>query len=196
MSIFCQDEKLNISPAYFQPGFAFGGSCLPKDLRAFNRLARKQEVAVPLLNSIAASNQQQIVNALEIILSQEKRRIGILGFAFKAGTDDLRESPLVSLAETLLGKGYDLRFYDSCVSLARLVGANRRYINERIPHIAKLMVDSIEELIRHAELIVIGNQSEVFFEALSGLSAGQMVLDLTTRSKPVNTPAHYERLCA
>jgi GDP-mannose 6-dehydrogenase len=195
MSIFCQDQKLNISPAYFQPGFAFGGSCLPKDLRAFNRLARKQEVAVPLLNSIAASNQQQIVNALEIILSQEKRRIGILGFAFKAGTDDLRESPLVSLAETLLGKGYDLRLYDSCVSLARLVGANRRYINERIPHIAKLMVDSIEDLIRHAELIVIGNQSEVFFEALSGLSAEQFVLDLTTRSKPVHTPAHYERLC-
>jgi GDP-mannose 6-dehydrogenase len=195
MSIFCQDQKLNISPAYFKPGFAFGGSCLPKDLRALTRLARNQDVPVPLLDSIAVSNQQQIQNALEIIQGKGKKRIGILGFAFKAGTDDLRESPFVTLAETLLGKGYDLRLYDSCVSLARLVGANRRFISEHIPHISRLMVGSVGELIQHAELIVIGNLNHEFDAPLSGLSAEKIVLDLTARSNPVSTPARYERLC-
>jgi GDP-mannose 6-dehydrogenase len=195
MGIFCQDRKLNISPAYFKPGFAFGGSCLPKDLRAMNRLAHTRDVAVPLLNAIAASNEQQVRNAFEWIQAQGRRRVGILGFAFKAGTDDLRESPLVTLAETLLGKGYDLRLHDNCVSLARLTGANRRYIEGHIPHISKLMVESVAELVRHAELIVVGNLNEEFFAALENLKPEQAVLDLTPNSKPVKTPAHYTRLC-
>ena len=195
MNIFCEDKKLNISPAYFKPGFAYGGSCLQKDLRAVTRLARAKDVVVPLLDSLAASNEAQVRRAFEWIQAQGKKRVGILGFAFKAGTDDLRESPLVALAETLLGKGYDLKLHDRCVSLARLTGANRRYIEEHIPHISRLMVESVEELTRHAELIVVGNLSEEFFTALAKLSPEQVVVDLTTNAKPVRTPARYERLC-
>ena len=141
MEIFCQDRKLNLSPAYLKPGFAFGGSCLPKDLRAITRLARAKDVVVPLLDSLTVSNEQRIRDAFHLIQEKGLRRIGVMGFAFKAGTDELRESPLVTLAEMLLGKGYDLKLYDSSVSLARLVGANRRYIEEHIPHFSRLMVE-------------------------------------------------------
>jgi GDP-mannose 6-dehydrogenase len=195
MNIFCEDKKLNISPAYFKPGFAYGGSCLPKDLRAVTRLARAKDVAVPLLDSLAASNDEQIKNAFRWIQAQGKKRVGFLGFAFKAGTDDLRESPLVTLAEALLGKGFDLKLHDGCVSLARLTGANRRYIEEHIPHISRLIVESVDELVHHAELIVVGNQNEEFFAALGKLSPEQIVLDLTTNAKAIKTPARYERLC-
>lgn len=195
MGIFCEDKKLNVSPAYFKPGFAYGGSCLPKDLRAMTRLARAKDVSVPLLDSLAASNEAQIRNAFAWIQAQGKRRVGFLGFAFKAGTDDLRESPLVTLAEMLLGKGYDLKLHDACVSLARLTGANRRYIEEHIPHISRVMVESAAELTAHAELIVVGNSNPEFFAALEKLSPKQIVVDLTTNAKPVKTPARYERLC-
>jgi GDP-mannose 6-dehydrogenase len=195
MGIFCQDKKLNLSPAYLKPGFAFGGSCLPKDLRAMNRLAHTRDVAAPLLAAITASNEQQVRNAVQWIQARGRKRVGILGFAFKAGTDDLRESPLVTLAETLLGKGYDLKLHDNCVSLAKLVGANRRYIEEHIPHISKLMVETVDELVAHAELVVVGNLNKEFFAALEKLKPEQAVLDLTPNSQPVKTPAHYERLC-
>jgi GDP-mannose 6-dehydrogenase len=195
MDIFCQDHKLNIAPTYFKPGFAFGGSCLPKDLRALTRLANTKDVALPLLSAIAPSNEQQIRNALQLIQEKGKKRIGVLGFAFKAGTDDLRESPVVSLVEMLLGKGYDLKLYDGDVSLSKLIGANRRYLEQHIPHISRLMVDSVGELIAHAEVIVIGNDHESFFAALGQLKPGQVVLDLTTHSKPVATSGRYERLC-
>jgi GDP-mannose 6-dehydrogenase len=195
MDIFCHDKKLNLSPAYLKPGFAYGGSCLPKDLRALNRLAKSKDVSVPVLSSISESNEQQIKNALELIREKGKKRIGILGFAFKSGTDDLRESPIVTLAESLLGKGYELKLYDSHVSLARLLGANRRYIEQHIPHISRLMVDSIPEILAHAEIVIIGNQNEEFFEALSRLNAHQSVIDLTPNSKKFTTVASYERLC-
>lgn len=195
MEIFCHDKKLNLSPAYLKPGFAFGGSCLPKDLRALNRLAKSKDVSVPVLGAIGESNETQIKNAVELIREKGKKRIGILGFAFKAGTDDLRESPIVTLTEILLGKGYDLKLYDSHVSLARLIGANRRYIEQHIPHISRLMVESISEILEHAEIIIIGNQNEEFFNALSKLNARQAVIDLTPNSKKVNTAASYERLC-
>lgn len=195
MEIFCQDKKLNLSPAYLKPGFAFGGSCLPKDLRALNRMAKSKDVSVPVLSAINDSNEQQIKNAIELIREKEKKRIGILGFAFKAGTDDLRESPIVTLAELLLGKGYDLKLYDGHVSLARLLGANRRYIEQHIPHISRLMVESISDVIAHAEVIIIGNQNQEFFEALSRLNAHQSVIDLTPNSKKFETVASYERLC-
>ncbi len=194
MRIFCEDKKLNISPAYFKPGFAFGGSCLPKDLRALTRLAHVKDVSALLLASILQSNEQQIKNAIELIQSKGKKKIGVLGFAFKAGTDDLRESPMVAVIETLLGKGYDLKLYDSYVSLAKLVGANRRYIEQHIPHISRLMVDSIDELLTHAEIIVIGNDNAEFFSALKGLKREQFVLDLTTNSKPPEVEAAYESL--
>ena len=194
MGIFCQDRKLNVSTAYLKPGFAFGGSCLPKDLRALNRLATVDGVETPLLRSLLVSNEAQIQRAIRLVTDGGPCRIGILGFAFKGGTDDLRESPVVTLIEALLGKGYDLRLYDGCVSLARLVGANRRYLAERIPHISKLMVETIDELLAHSETILIGNQNEEFFSALKTLGPEKRVIDLTSRGGRVETAARYERV--
>jgi GDP-mannose 6-dehydrogenase len=194
MEIFCQDRKLNLSPAYLKPGFAFGGSCLPKDLRALTRLAHQRDVEVPLLQAIGASNDLLVRRAVERVLAKGRRRVGVLGFAFKGGTDDLRESPVVALVEALLGKGCDLKLYDRHVSLARLMGANRRYLDQHIPHVARLMVESLEELLAHAEVIIIGNSDRDFTAALNQLSPEQLVLDLTPSQGPVTTPAAYERL--
>jgi GDP-mannose 6-dehydrogenase len=195
MEIFCADRKLNLSPVYFKPGFAFGGSCLPKDLRALTRLGHNQDVAIPMLDAIAVSNERQIRTAAARVVELGRRRIGVMGFAFKGGTDDLRESPVVALVETLLGKGYELKLYDEYVSLARLVGANRRFIERHIPHLAGLMVESLDALIAHSELILIGNQHPDFFAALPRLGASQHVLDLTPGAKAFQTPAAYERIC-
>jgi GDP-mannose 6-dehydrogenase len=196
MDLLCQDTKLNLSPVYLRPGFAYGGSCLPKDLRALCRLAQAQEVEVPLLRAIGASNERQVQAAVERIVAQGRRRIGVLGFAFKGGTDDLRESPVVTLVETLLGKGYELKLYDARVSLARLVGANRRFIEQRIPHLSRLMVEQAAELVAHAEVVIIGNQSAGHAAILAGLRPDQVVIDLTpaARVRPA-TPARYERIC-
>lgn len=194
MDIFGQDQKLNISRAYLKPGFAYGGSCLPKDLRALERLACNREVKVPLLNSIAVSNEQQIQNALQLIQSKGRKSIGVLGFAFKAGTDDLRESPMVTLVEMLLGTGYDVQLYDPCVSQSRQMGASRRYIAEFSPHISQRMVGTLEELIEHAELIVVGNQNPEFAAPLAQLASEKIVIDLTTRIHAVGQPGQYERL--
>lgn len=196
MEIFCQDRKLNLSPAYLRPGFAYGGSCLPKDLRALNRLAQSLAIDTPMLQAIPASNDAQIRKAVRRVLELGKRRIGVLGFAFKGGTDDLRESPVVSLIETLLGKGCDLKLYDGCVSLARLVGANRRYIEEHIPHISRLMVGTMDEIVSHAEVVLIGNQSPEFAEALRRLTPEQRVIDLTPATALPETAAGYERISA
>ena len=178
MEIFCQDTKLNLSPYYLKPGFAFGGSCLPKDVRALTYKARELDLEVPLLNSILPSNQRQIDRAITMITSKGKRKIGILGFAFKAGTDDLRESPIVDVIEHLIGKGYALRLYDDNVNMAALTGANRDYILNHIPHIARLMVDTIEEVIDFAETIVIGNAAHEFRSAVEGLRSDQIIIDL------------------
>ena len=194
MRIFCEDRKLNLSPAYLKPGFAYGGSCLPKDLRALNRLARSRDVTVPVLNAISESNEHLIKSAYQWIQATGKRRVGFLGFAFKAGTDDLRESPLVALAEHLIGKGFDLKLYDSHVSLAKLLGANRRYIEHHIPHISRLMVEKAGDVLQHAEVIVIGNANEAFFNLLPSLKKDQWVLDLTPGGAKHQSPAHYERL--
>ena len=137
MNIFCQDKKLNISPAYLMPGFAFGGSCLPKDLRALNYTAKSHDIQLPILTSVLPSNELQIARGLQMIMQGSGRRVGILGFSFKAGTDDLRESPMIEVIERLLGKGYDLKIFDRNVNLASLVGANRDFILNRIPHICE-----------------------------------------------------------
>src|SRR6266496_5979327 len=178
MEIFCQDTKLNLSSYYLKPGFAFGGSCLPKDLRALAYKAKQLDVEAPVLSSILPSNRRQIERAIEMVLATGKKRIGVLGVSFKAGTDDLRESPMVTLIETLLGKGLELVIYDRDVSLARLVGSNREYIEQEIPHIAKLMRSSIDDVLDAANTIVIGNKSEEFRQIELRLRKDQTVIDL------------------
>jgi GDP-mannose 6-dehydrogenase len=178
MEIFCQDTKLNLSSYYLKPGFAFGGSCLPKDVRALQYKAKELDLDLPVISSILPSNRLQIERALSQIIDTGARRIGMLGFSFKAGTDDLRESPLVILAEALLGKGYQLKIYDKYVSQARLVGANREYIERQIPHLSSLLCQTVEEVVSSSEVIVIGNKSEEFLQALEQVNEAQTIVDL------------------
>jgi GDP-mannose 6-dehydrogenase len=178
MDIFCRDEKLNLSPYYLKPGFAFGGSCLPKDVRALQYRAKEVDVEMPLISQILPSNKAQIQLALDQILDTGKKNVGILGFSFKAGTDDLRESPIVILAEALLGKGVSLKIYDRNVSMAKLVGANKDYIVKQIPHLSSLLCNSIGEVIDRSEVIVVGNQAPEFAEAVKDCKSDQIVIDL------------------
>jgi GDP-mannose 6-dehydrogenase len=178
MRVFLMDRKLNVSEAYLRPGFAFGGSCLPKDLRALTYAARSADLAVPLLSQILPSNDRQIQQGVGRVLATRRRRVGVLGLAFKPGTDDLRESPMVLLVETLIGKGCDVRILDRGVSIARLGGANRRYIEEEIPHIASLMCDTPEELLAHAEVLVAANVDEQARQVLAAARPDQLVIDL------------------
>jgi GDP-mannose 6-dehydrogenase len=157
MKIFCEDHKLNLSSHYLKPGFAFGGSCLPKDLKAVTYLAKSKDVRTPVLNAILPSNEQQLKNAIEIISGLGKRAVGIYGLTFKAGTDDLRESPLVLLTEYLIGRGYELRIYDRNVSLAAIFGSNREFIEREIPHIQRVLTEDLEEFLRFSEIIVVGH---------------------------------------
>jgi GDP-mannose 6-dehydrogenase len=179
MRIFRLDRKLNISEAYLKPGFAFGGSCLPKDVRALVAAARANDLPIPLLSAVMPANDSQVSRGLEAILDTQKHRIGIVGLAFKPGTDDLRESPMVTLVERLIGKGRDVRIFDPRVSLAQLVGANRRYIETEIPHIASLLCDRLEDLAAHAELLVFSAPGPDADRALQLATADHMLLDLT-----------------
>ena len=178
MQLFCMDTKLNVSSAYLRPGFAFGGSCLPKDVRALTYQGRLLDVDTPVLGSILASNQLHIAHALSMIQATGRRRVGLLGLSFKEGTDDLRESPIVTLAEQLIGKGYELLVYDQNVRLASLLGANREYILNHIPHIGRLMVDRPEQLLEHAEVIVVASAGTEFAEFVSRLPVSKRVIDL------------------
>ena len=178
MDIFCRDTKLNLSSYYMKPGFAFGGSCLPKDVRAMQYRAKEVDLDMPVIQSILGSNQLQIQHALDMVLETGRKRVGLLGFSFKAGTDDLRESPLVILAEALLGKGYELSIYDRNVSLARLVGANKDYINKQIPHLSSLLADTTDEVLARSEVLVVGNASPEFAEALTRTRPDHVIVDL------------------
>ena len=162
MDIFCQDQKLNLSPYYLKPGFAFGGSCLPKDVRALTYKGQSLDLNLPILNAILPSNQLQIETGINMVIEAKHKNVGILGMSFKAGTDDLRESPIVELIERLLGKGYNIRIYDQNVNIAALMGANKDYMLNHIPHISKLLSNSIDEVLDHADTIVIGNGDEEF----------------------------------
>ncbi len=178
MDIFCRDEKLNLSSYYLKPGFAFGGSCLPKDVRALQYRAKEVDVELPVISHILHSNALQIQQAFDQIMETGKKKIGLLGFSFKAGTDDLRESPIVILAEQLLGKGCELCIYDKNVSLAKLVGANKDYIEKQIPHLSSLLCNSIDDVIEKSEVIVVGNRSPEFADALTKARPNQIVIDL------------------
>ena len=195
MSIFCQDQKLNLSPYYLKPGFAFGGSCLPKDVRALLYKAKTLDVAVPILSAILPSNELQITRGVQAVVEKGNRKVGILGFSFKAGTDDLRESPMVELVERLLGKGYDLKIYDRNVSMAAIHGANRDYILNRIPHISRLMTESLEDVLAHGKTIVIGNGAPEFADVPRRVAEGQTIIDFVRITDSRTVLGVYEGLC-
>jgi GDP-mannose 6-dehydrogenase len=195
MEIFCKDTKLNLSPYYLKPGFAFGGSCLPKDLRALGYKARSLDLELPLLNSILPSNQRQIERGYSMITAKGKRKIGVLGFSFKAGTDDLRESPIVEVIERLIGKGYDLRLYDKAVNMAALTGANRDYVLNHIPHISRIMQGSPDAVLEHAEVLVVGNNAPEFRELLARVRPGVEVVDLVRVGSRRSKAGEYDGIC-
>jgi GDP-mannose 6-dehydrogenase len=177
MNIFFEDKRLNISTAYLRPGFAFGGSCLPKDLRALTYLGRKLDLSLPVLNHILDSNRMLVERGVDWVLSQSKKRIALLGISFKSGTDDMRESPFVELAERLLGKGCELRIYDPNVQLARIVGSNKEYLTRVLPHIADLLVSDVDDAVKWADVIVVSTNERVYKEALANARPEQIVLD-------------------
>jgi GDP-mannose 6-dehydrogenase len=195
MNIFCHDRKLNISTAYLSPGFAFGGSCLPKDLRALTYQAKTNDLDLPILTSILPSNERQVARGLRAIVEKGMRRVGVLGFSFKAGTDDLRESPVIEVIEQLIGKGYDLRIYDKNVKLATLVGANRDFILNRIPHISRLMVDSVDAVLDHAQTVVIGTNDPDFSQVPDRLTDGQVLVEFVRVAGRNNGDGKHDGIC-
>jgi GDP-mannose 6-dehydrogenase len=195
MSIFCQDTRLNLSPAYLRPGFAFGGSCLPKDLRALTYQAKVLDLESPVINAVLRSNHSHFVVAMQRILNLDRKRISVFGMSFKPDTDDLRESPLVEMIETLLGKGYSVRVYDRNVAVARLVGTNKRFMDQHIPHLSSLLVDTPEELVEHAEVLVIGHASPELPALLGRMRSDQFVVDLVGGAKGIPMAPRYDGIC-
>lgn len=192
MRIFCMDKQLNISPYYFRPGFAYGGSCLPKDLRGLKTLAHDLYLETPVLNAIDESNKKHIGRAIETIEKSGCKKIGFLGLSFKAGTDDMRNSPIVNVIEYLHGKGYDISIFDKNVSLARLIGKNKSVISEKLPHLDKMLKDSLQEVCDNSDLLVISNNDELFKNL--DLRNGQQVFDLV-RIKELEEYDNYKGLC-
>ncbi|MBN1478929.1 UDP-glucose/GDP-mannose dehydrogenase family protein [candidate division KSB1 bacterium] len=197
MDVFCQDTKLNLSPIYLKPGFAFGGSCLPKDLRAITHHARQADVKVPLLESALTSNLEHIQFATDMVKKDHRTCIGILGISFKEGTDDLRESPVVDLAERLLNEGYSLSIYDENVLSARKRGANIDYLQRHTPYLDKLLADSVEEVLNKSQIVLIGNRNRAHHVVLSERSNGHHIIDLSglNEHQHKNAEVHYEGLC-
>ena len=196
MRLVTLDRQLNISPAYLRPGFAFGGSCLPKDLRALLYTAKELDTELPMLAGVMPSNQHHVAHALEFILQQGVRRVGLIGLSFKSGTDDLRESPLVTLAEQLIGKGIELRIHDPNVQLSRLIGANRRYIEDKLPHIGRLLTEDMSALLGNSELLVVGLSDPALVEqVVAQASPAQTVLDLVGIPQGERLQAAYRGMC-
>jgi GDP-mannose 6-dehydrogenase len=196
MDIFCMDKKLNISSYYMKPGFAFGGSCLPKDVRALMYKAKTVDLELPVLNAILDSNSNQVDIAYRMIASTGKKKIGMFGLSFKPFSDDLRESPMVDLAEKLIGKGYEVTIYDHEVSISRIFGANKQYIDQVIPHVSSLIVEKPEDLADRAEVVVIAKKSKASEEALKILGDGKMIIDLVRVSDNITRKGEgYEGIC-
>lgn len=193
MAIVCRDTKLNISDKYLKPGFAFGGSCLPKDLRAFAYVGRSNNTPVSMFESMLASNREQVERAAARIMAAGSRQIAMMGVSFKEGTDDLRESPLISLAEILIGKGYDVVIYDPNVEYAALFGSNKRYIEEHLPHLKRALV-SAEVALKHGQTLVFGHKAEAYAPLLKQVRADQTVFDLAGVCGPDDVAGKYEGL--
>lgn len=195
MDLFCEDTKLNLSSYYLKPGFAYGGSCLPKDLRALRLIAHDNCVDTPVINAIEPSNQRQKQRLVEMIIDRGVTKVGILGFSFKPGTDDLRESPIVEVAEVLLAKGYELKVHDKNVHLSNLIGRNRQYVNEKIPHLEKIITDDLDEVIRNSELIIVANKEEQYADVLSRYPE-KNIIDLVKIDGGVETSRErYQGFC-
>ncbi|MEK1908107.1 MAG: UDP-glucose/GDP-mannose dehydrogenase family protein [Pseudomonas sp.] len=194
MDVICQDHKLNLSKYYMRPGFAFGGSCLPKDVRALSYRAGQLDLESPLISSLMLSNAAQVRKAYNLIASQGKRKVALLGLSFKSGTDDLRESPLVELAEMLIGKGFDLKIFDRNVEYARVHGANREYIESKIPHVSSLLRADLNQVVADADVIVLGNGDEMFETLVQKVPPGKKVIDLVGFMRQTTT-SEMEGLC-
>lgn len=195
MDALCRDEKLNISPAYLKPGYAFGGSCLPKDLRALRHRAMTAEVATPLLDAALAVNENTINAAYEMVRAIGKRRVGMFGLSFKPETDDLRYSPMVELSERLIGRGFNIKIFDGVVRPSRLTGANLRYVNEHLPHLASLLVEDSQSIVEHSEVVVIGNRKAAAPAIQTIEKRGLPVIDLVRVDRQKRSAGSYHGLC-
>jgi GDP-mannose 6-dehydrogenase len=195
MDIVAKDTKLNLSPYYLKPGFAFGGSCLPKDVRGLTQIAQNKDLKTPLLSSLLPSNNYQVQRGLQLIMNIGSKKVGFLGFAFKSGTDDLRESPIVELIETLIGKGFDILVYDSNVHLSSLMGKNKEYINSHIPHIYKLLKESADEVIDASDILVIGNNAKEFADLIPSIPKEKTIVDLVRVNREKTSNDNYVGIC-
>ena len=196
MDIFFLDTKLNISKAYLLPGFAFGGSCLPKDVRAIRASAKAKNLNTPIFDSLLAANDEQVKRAFDMIEASGKKKVGLMGLSFKAHTDDLRESPLVTLSNMLIENGYELKIYDPCVSEARQMdGANKNYIENGIPQISACLVETSQEVTDHADIFVIGNGTEEFYTILDSVNDNAQILDLVRLNDSLNQKSGYTGIC-
>src|SRR5437016_9104677 len=197
VEIFSADTKLNISPTYLKPGFAFGGSCLPKDVRALNYRAKELDLNLPLFRSILPSNDEHLDRAVEMVLETGKKKVGVLGLSFKAATDDLRESPQVQLVKRLLGEGRQIRIWDDNVSLGHLIGSNRQYIEDVIPHIGSLLSSNLEQVLENAEVVIVGTRGIDRDALRASLKPQQIVIDLVNleKSRRLNEHAFYKGIC-
>lgn len=202
MEILCRDHRLNISPAYLRPGFAFGGSCLPKDMRALLYRAKERDMELPLLHSILPSNQAQIQRAIRLVEATGCKKVGVLGLSFKAGTDDVRESPIIPLIETLVGRGYQVQVYDETVRLDRLIGANKSFLEQEFPHVAGLINPSLHEVVDRAQVLVVANASQAIPPMMELVRPDQVVVDLSgidngngNGKSPSHRPSNYVGIC-
>lgn len=198
MNVFVQDTKLNLSPVYLRPGFAFGGSCLPKDIRAITRHARHADVKLPLIEAALESNSEHIQFATDIVKKDSSKRVGILGISFKEGTDDLRESPVVELAQRLLDEGYKLSIFDKNVSTARKNGSNNDYLKKNVPDLEKMLTDSVEDVLNESDVVIIGNRNKEHEVVLGELRNGHRIVDLSgleNANQENLSEVKYEGIC-